>query len=107
MVGFVEVARVEEVAPGTIKLVEVGGHRVALANVDGTVYAVDNECPHRGGWLGEGEMNPDWGEWAIECPLHGSVFDVRGGEVLNPPAGTGIRTYAVEVEGGAVRVLVD
>jgi nitrite reductase/ring-hydroxylating ferredoxin subunit len=80
---------------GTIKLVEVGGHQVALANVDGTVYAVDNECPHRGGWLGEGEMNPDRGEWAIECPLHGSVFDVRGGEVLNPPA-SGLDTLATE-----------
>jgi len=54
--------------------------------------------------LGEGEINTDWSDWAIECPLHGSVFDVRTGEVLNPPAPTPVRTYPVEVDGGVVKV---
>jgi 3-phenylpropionate/trans-cinnamate dioxygenase ferredoxin subunit len=107
MAGFVEVARDEEVPPGATKVVEVEGHQVALVNVEGSFYAVDNECPHRGGWLGEGELNLDWSEWALECPLHGSVFDVRTGEVLNPPATDGVRTYPVEIEGGAVRISVD
>jgi 3-phenylpropionate/trans-cinnamate dioxygenase ferredoxin subunit len=107
MAGSVQVARVEEVPAGAVKLVDVEDHHVALVNVDGHFYAVDNKCPHRGGWLGEGELNLDWGEWALECPLHGSVFDVRTGEVLNPPATDGIRTYRVEVEGGGIQISVD
>ncbi|MEX0664515.1 MAG: non-heme iron oxygenase ferredoxin subunit [Acidimicrobiia bacterium] len=107
MSGFVEVARVEEVPPGTATVIEVGGLELALVIVDGSFFAVDNECTHRGGFLGEGEINTDWNEWAIECPLHGSVFDVRTGEVLNPPALTPVRTYPVEVEEGAVKVSTD
>ncbi len=52
------------------------------------------------------ETNPDWHEWAIECPLHGSVFDVHTGEVLNPPASQPVRTYPVEIEAGFVKVCV-
>lgn len=107
MPGFVEVAKVEDVPPGSARVVKVGATQVALVNVDGTFYALDNECPHRAGYLGEGEINADWSEWALECPLHGSVFDVRTGAVLNPPAQTPVGTYAVEVDGGAVSVSVD
>jgi nitrite reductase/ring-hydroxylating ferredoxin subunit len=107
MAGFVEAARAEHIPPGTVRVVEVGGKQLALANVEGAFYAVDNQCPHRGGWLGEGEINPDWNPWALECPLHGSVFDARTGEVLNPPAAEGVKTYPVEVDAGAVRVSVD
>ena len=107
MAGLVEVARVEDVPAGTATVVEVGGTELALVNVDGTFFAVDNKCTHRGGFLGEGEINTDWSEWAIECPLHGSVFDVRTGEVLNPPAPTPVRTYPVEVDGGVVKVAID
>ena len=107
MSGFVEVARAEDVPPGTATVLEVGGIQLALVNIDGSFFAVDNECTHRGGFLGEGEINADWNEWAIECPLHGSVFDVRTGEVLNPPAPTAVRTYPVEVEAGVVKVSTD
>jgi nitrite reductase/ring-hydroxylating ferredoxin subunit len=107
MSGFVEVARVEDVPAGTAVVIELGAFQLALVNVDGSFFVVDNECPHRGGFLGEGELNADWNEWAIECPLHGSVFDLRTGEVLNPPASTPVRTYPVEVQGGAIRVSTD
>jgi 3-phenylpropionate/trans-cinnamate dioxygenase ferredoxin component len=104
MARFVDVARVEEVPPGTATVVQVGGTELALVNVDGTFFAVDNECTHMGGFLGEGEINDDWSEWAIECPVHGSVFDLRTGEVLNPPAPKPVRTYPVAVEGEVVKV---
>jgi 3-phenylpropionate/trans-cinnamate dioxygenase ferredoxin subunit len=104
MARSVEVARVEEVPPGTATVIQVGGTELALVNVDGVFFAIDNECTHRGGFLGEGEINADWSEWAIECPLHGSVFDVRTGEVLNPPAPVAVRTYPVEVDQGVVKV---
>jgi 3-phenylpropionate/trans-cinnamate dioxygenase ferredoxin component len=107
MTSFVEVARVGDVPPGTATVARVGDVEIALVNVEGTFFAVDNECTHRGGFLGEGEINTDWSAWAIECPLHGSVFDVRTGEVLNPPAPTPVRTYAVEVEGDVVKVSTD
>lgn len=104
MARFIDVARVEEVPPGTATVVQVGGTELALVNVDGTFFAIDNECTHRGGFLGEGEINTDWNDWAIECPLHGSVFDVRSGDVLNPPAPAPVRTHPVEVEAGIVKV---
>jgi len=104
MARFVEVARVEDVPAGTATVVQVGGAELALVNVNGTFFAIDNECTHRGGFLGEGEINTDWSDWAIECPLHGSVFDVRTGEVLNPPALAPLRTYPLEVDRGVVKV---
>lgn len=107
MAGFVEVAGVEDVPSATVIVVEVGGHQLALANMEGSFFAVDNECPHRGGSLGDGSINTRRSEWALDCPLHGSVFDVRTGEVLNPPAAVGVGTYAVEVAGGVARVSRD
>ena len=104
MAEFIEVARVDDVPPGTALVVTVGSTELALVNVEGTFYAVDNECTHVGGYLGEGEINTDWGEWALQCPLHASVFDVRTGEVLNPPATEAVHTYPVEVQAGVVRV---
>jgi nitrite reductase/ring-hydroxylating ferredoxin subunit len=105
--GFVEVARTQDVPSGTVTVVEVGDHQLALANVEGSFFAVDNQCPPRGGSPGDGSINTQWSEWALECPLHGSVFDVRTGEVLNPPAAVRVRTYAVGVARGVVRVSVD
>ncbi len=107
MAEFVEVARVDDVPPSTVTVVHAGAVELALVNVDGTFYAVGNECPHRGGFLGEGEINFDWHQWALECPLHASVFDVRTGEVLNPPAREVVRTYEVSVDQGIVRVAID
>jgi len=107
MGDFVEVAKVEEVPPGTATVVEVGGLELALVNVDGSFFAVNNECTHVGGSMGDGEINDDWSDWALECPLHGSVFDVRSGEVLNLPAATPLQTYPVDVQDGVVRVSTD
>jgi len=106
MAEFVEVARVEDVPPGTARVVRVGTIELAVVNVDDTFYAIDNECTHRGGYLGEGEINPDWSEWAIECPLHGSVFDVRTGEAVNPPATEPVGTYPVQIDAGVIKVSV-
>jgi 3-phenylpropionate/trans-cinnamate dioxygenase ferredoxin subunit len=97
---------VEDVPPGTATVVAAGDAHLALINVDGTFFAIDNECTHRGGSLGEGEINPDWSEWAIECPLHGSVFDIRTGEVVNSPASGPVRTYLIQEEAGAIKVAV-
>ena len=104
---LVDVARVEDVPPGSAKVVTAGDRLLALVNIDGSFYALDNECPHRGAELGEGRLNPRFGPFALECPLHQGCFDVRTGEVLNPPAVQAVRTYPVEVADGVVRVLID
>jgi nitrite reductase/ring-hydroxylating ferredoxin subunit len=104
MARFVEVAKVEEIPSGTATVVTVEGLRLALVNVGGSLFALDNECTHRGGPLAEGVRV---GEWSLQCPWHGSVFDIRTGEVLEPPAPAAVRTYEVSVEGGVVRVAID
>jgi nitrite reductase (NADH) small subunit/3-phenylpropionate/trans-cinnamate dioxygenase ferredoxin subunit len=72
---FVAVAKINEVPPGTGRIVEVQGIWVALFNVDGTFYAIDNTCPHAGGPLGEGRLDGT----IVECPWHGWKFDVVSG----------------------------
>src|SRR5262249_34203705 len=63
----------------------------ALFNVEGTFYAIDNTCTHRGGPLGEGELSGD----TVTCPWHGAHFNVKTGAVTVPPARTGLRRYPI------------
>ena len=79
---FVTVAQVSEVPAGTGRTVEVDGVWVALFNVNGTFYAIDNACPHAGGPLGEGKLK-DGG--IVECPWHGWRFDVTTGQRAGNP----------------------
>lgn len=99
---YVKVAEVTDLPPGTMKMVEVGEEQVLLANVDGHLHACDNVCPHAGGPLDEGELNDS----EVECPWHGSVFNVTSGQVVGPPAEENLRTFDVRVEGLDVLVKV-
>jgi nitrite reductase/ring-hydroxylating ferredoxin subunit len=101
---FVAVARADELPPGAATVVEVDGHEVALVHAGGRFFALDNLCPHNRGPLGEGKVV---GDGALECPWHGSTFDVRTGRVLDGPAKDAVRTYAVQAEDGVVRVAFD
>jgi nitrite reductase/ring-hydroxylating ferredoxin subunit len=96
----VKVAQTGELSPGSGKVVEADGHSLALFNVDGTFYAIDNTCTHRGGPLGEGELDRE----IVTCPWHGATFNVKTGAVTGPPAAMGVRTFAVKVEAGDVFV---
>jgi nitrite reductase/ring-hydroxylating ferredoxin subunit len=87
--------------PGTMTALEVGGERVALANVDGTVYAFGDACPHRQCSLAEGTLAGT----VVTCPCHGSQFDVRTGERLRGPAVRAIPVFAVREEDGEARVV--
>jgi len=102
MVGFVKVARTDEIAPGQGKMVEVSGKKIALFNVEGSFYAIDDTCTHRGGPLSEGSLDGK----QVTCPLHGAIYDVTSGEVLGPPAPQGVGRYNVRVEGGDIEVEV-
>ncbi len=82
MSEFVTVAKVEDIPPGTGHTVEVHGIWIALFNVDGSFYAIDNTCPHAGGPLGEGHLDG----CIVECPWHGWRFNVQTGERPENPA---------------------
>lgn len=100
---WIPVAKVSEVSPSQVKAVEVEGHSIALCNVGGTFYAVENICTHDNAPLDQGEL-----EWdVIECPRHGARFDVKTGQVLALPAVKPLRTYPVRVEGDQVLVEVE
>jgi nitrite reductase (NADH) small subunit len=97
--AFEKVATLAEIPPGTIKEVQVGGQAVALANVADTVYAISGICLHRGGPLGEGQLDGK----VVTCPWHGWQFDVTTGKAVQD-ANAGVGCYAVEVRGGEVFV---
>jgi len=99
MPEFVTVATVEEITPGTGRTVEVQGVWIALFNVDGSFYAVDNTCPHAGGPLGEGYLEGH----VVECPWHGWQFNVQTGERPENPNIT-VACCPVRIEGNQVQV---
>ena len=86
MTEVVKIANVGDVSPGEAIAVEVGDRMIALFNVDGAYYAIDDTCTHRGGPLSEGVLE----EKTVTCPWHGATFDVTTGEVLGPPASIGV-----------------
>ena len=92
---WVRVASTSDVKPGDILLVEVGDEPVALANTGDEFLATSDICSHEYVELHEGWLEGD----EIECPQHGSKFNMRTGEVLNPPATQPIAPYEVKVEG--------
>jgi 3-phenylpropionate/trans-cinnamate dioxygenase ferredoxin component len=97
--GLVRAAKAGEVAPGTIQEVEVAGKAVALANVGGKYYAINNTCLHRGGPLGQGPLEGN----LVTCPWHGWEYDVTTGKIKQNLT-VGVECYAVEVRDGEVFV---
>lgn len=100
MPGWVKACAVAAIAPGTGQTLDVGGKSIALFNVDGTFHALDNECPHRGGPLGEGELIG----CVVTCPWHAWDFDVRTGESQTDDLT--VACYGVRVDGDDVFVEV-
>jgi nitrite reductase/ring-hydroxylating ferredoxin subunit len=98
---FVRIAGTGELKPGQGIVAEINGKTVALFNVDGSFHAIDNICVHRGGPLGEGEVEGS----VVTCPWHGWQFNVSTGECLKNPAAK-VTVYQVKIEGEDVKVLV-
>jgi 3-phenylpropionate/trans-cinnamate dioxygenase ferredoxin subunit len=98
--AYVKVAKVSEIPQDKGKLVEAGGRKLAVFNVDGKFYAIDDTCTHRGGPLSEGQLE----RYDVTCPWHGSVFDVRTGNVLQPPATRSVAHYEVRVAGNDIEI---
>lgn len=103
MARFVKVVTTDELKAGETKLVEIDDRRVALFNLDGTYYALEDTCPHQGGPLSEGFVE----EGIVTCPWHGAEFDVKTGEVMSPPARMGVARYNVRVQGKDIEIEIE
>lgn len=97
------VARVGDVQPGQLKYVVVDGLPIAIANVDGTLYAFGDSCRHQGGSLSSGVLRDD----IVTCPWHGWAYNVRTGKAIVPPVGLRVPTYEIAIVGDDVQVIVD
>jgi 3-phenylpropionate/trans-cinnamate dioxygenase ferredoxin subunit len=87
-------------AAGSCQVVIVGGREIAVANVAGRLYAIDNVCTHDGEELAGGPLEGD----EIICPRHGARFSLKTGAALTPPAYEPVKVYDVRVDDGRVRV---
>jgi len=103
MGGWVKVAAREDVKADAPFITDVGGTRVAVFDLGGTLYCIEDVCTHDDGPVAEGPVT----ENMIECPRHGARFDIRTGAVMGMPAVMPIRTFQVKVDEGAVLVQVE
>jgi nitrite reductase/ring-hydroxylating ferredoxin subunit len=91
---FVKVAETKDVQISQMMAVEVNGEKVCIANIEGRYYAIGNVCTHMGGPLAKGKIEG----FEVQCPWHGSKFDIRTGNVVRPPAMRAEPIYEVKVE---------
>jgi 3-phenylpropionate/trans-cinnamate dioxygenase ferredoxin subunit len=100
--ALVDVAPVDELPPGSVKIVRAGQVAVGVYNLDGEYCAIEDRCSHDDGPLAEGEFDPE--ERVVICPRHGSKFDICSGRPLSLPAYEPVETFPVVVENGWVKV---
>lgn len=100
---WIEVARVGEIDNNSCILFDLDDEDVAVYNLDGTYYAIEDQCTHDGGDLASG-----WVEAGCAvCPRHGARFDIRTGKVMAPPAYEDIHAFPTRVQDGAIQILDD
>jgi 3-phenylpropionate/trans-cinnamate dioxygenase ferredoxin subunit len=103
-VALIDVAPVEELPPGSVKIVVADDIHIGVYHVNGEFYAIEDRCSHDDGPLAEGDWDPE--ERVVICPRHGSKFDLLTGRPLSLPAFEPVRTFPVHVEDGMVKVEV-
>ncbi len=99
MSHYVKLANMKEISVGSGKAIEVEGIPIALFNVDGSFYAIANNCKHRGGPLGEGSLE----DKEVMCPWHGWQYDVTSGECSSVPSAS-VAKYNLKIEGEEIFV---
>lgn len=93
MSDWIDVAKRDELQPGQFRVVDVDDVEIAVFNVEGEFYAIEDVCTHDGGQLTGGEVEDD----CVTCPRHGAIFCIRTGEALTPPAYEPTETFPVRV----------
>lgn len=103
MEDFVFVCKVTELSPGSMRTFPIQGKRIALANVDGSFFAINDTCTHEQCSLGsEGALDGN----VVICGCHGGQFDVTNGHVMAPPAPVDVRSYETKTENEGVYIKV-
>ena len=105
MSPLIDVCPLEELPPGERRIVEWEDFEIGVFNCKGELLAMEDRCSHDNGDLGQGELDAD--DCTVECPRHGSYFDLRTGKPLNLPAYVPVDTFPVTVQEGLIRVEVD
>lgn len=95
MGSFTKVAQIKDIPEGKSACIELNRKMIAIFNVSGKFYAIDDPCTHASGPLSDGELNGS----IVTCPWHGATFDVTSGKVLSGPAGEDVKSYQVQVKG--------
>jgi 3-phenylpropionate/trans-cinnamate dioxygenase ferredoxin subunit len=93
-----------ELPPGAMRLVDHGGRRIGVFNCDGALYAIEDRCSHDNGPLAEGEFDPS--SCTVECPRHGSLFDLTTGRPKSLPAFAPVQTFPIAIEDDTVTLEV-
>ncbi len=101
MTDWIDVASADAIADGGHRLVEVAGTEVAVFNLNGEFFAVENLCTHEQVPIADGELDDDC---TITCPVHEAEFCLRTGEVLEPPAEEPLTVFPVRVREGMVQI---
>ncbi len=102
MASLVKVAEKKDLLPGKAMAVTVGNKMIAVFNVGGEFYAIDNECSHASGPLCDGELEKK----VVTCPWHGAQFDLTTGEALSAPAFDKLNTYKIHLSSDEISVEV-
>ena len=105
MSPLIDICREDDLPSGAYRRVEWEDVEIGVVNCNGTLFAIEDRCSHDDGPLVEGELHQ--GDCTIECPRHGSLFDLRTGKPLTLPAYVPIDTFPVHVEDGVIRVEVE
>ena len=105
MAQIVDVCSLHELPPGAMRLVEHDGLEIGVINCAGSIYAIEDRCSHDDGPLTEGEL--DQGACTIECPRHGSLFDIKTGKPLTLPAYQPVDTFPVIIDKDMIKLEVN
>jgi 3-phenylpropionate/trans-cinnamate dioxygenase ferredoxin subunit len=95
LTAALDVCSIDELPPGTVRIVHAGDLAIGVFNADGELYAIEDRCSHDDGPLAEGEFDPD--TCIVVCPRHGAEFDVRTGRPRTLPAYLPVATYPVRL----------
>lgn len=99
-IHFFEVAESNRLAEGGILLIEIDGSPIAIFNIAGKLFALDDQCTHDGGPISEGQVDGE----TIICPRHGARFDILTGKAQSLPAVTDLKTYPIKIENGRILI---
>jgi 3-phenylpropionate/trans-cinnamate dioxygenase ferredoxin subunit len=102
---LIDICPVSELPVGTTRVVEFEDMEIGVVNCNGELLAIEDRCSHDNGLLFQGPI--DFEKCTVECPRHGSLFDLKSGKPLNLPAYVPVDTFAVVIEDDMIRVEVD